>query len=110
LVWNARCGAGVEVLSFPLPASLRRRLAIASSVRAICSPALRSPRRCSPPVSFRQRQAVDQIIVDTQTIPLGDSRSYSNSSKLTTTIEVVITNSSLAKANNNAGANIGPAA
>ena len=49
--------------------------------------------------------ALDQIIIDTQTITLGDSKSVSNSTKLTATLQEIITNALLARANNRVAAN-----
>jgi autotransporter family porin len=49
--------------------------------------------------------ALDQIVIDTQTITLGDSKAVNNSSKLTTTLQEVIDNLTLARANSRAAAN-----
>lgn len=54
--------------------------------------------------------AVDQIIVDTQIKTAGDSKSVNNSSKLTSTLEEIITNLGVARANTDGGSNPGASA
>jgi hypothetical protein len=51
--------------------------------------------------------AVDQIIVNTQTQTAGDTKSVNNSTKLTTTLEELISNATLALSNSHAAANSG---
>ena len=53
--------------------------------------------------------AAAQSIIETQSLPFGDSQTTTNSSKRTTTLQTIIVNPLLAPANANAGANPSPA-